>query len=92
MEKPNPKMNRDVAAAYLSVVPGLGHLFKHHIGHGLLYLLVLTPALGFATGLLAFATFGVALLLVPAVWIGWAAYEAYHLEDWSHHQKPAESH
>lgn len=77
-------MNRDVTAAYLSIIPGLGHLYKHHFALGLFYMLVCSPVLGLVTGLLAMPTLGAALIVVPVMWWSWLAYEAYKLEDWAH--------
>lgn len=81
------KKDRDLFAALLSVVPGGGHLYKHHylagsgilVGGNLLMVLV--------TALLALATFGVAIIVVPIVYVLGVAYAAYELEDWhgKHH-------
>ena len=87
MDKVDPVMNRDLTAAYLSVVPGLGHLYKHQFQSGLLILTAGNMIAGLVTGLLGFATFLVGLVVVPVLWIGWAAYDAYHVEDLSHRAK-----
>jgi uncharacterized membrane protein len=84
MEKVEPTVNRDLTAAYLSVLPGLGHLYKHHYRVGLFYLLLVTPVLVLVSALAAPATVGLSLLIAPLSWIAWAAYEAFHLPDWSH--------
>jgi len=84
MDKVDPVMNRDLTAAYLSILPGLGHLYKHQIRVGLLVMLAGNMIVGLVTGLLSFATFGAALIVVPVLWIGWAAYDAYTTEDLSH--------
>ena len=36
MDKVDPVMNRDLTAAYMSIIPGLGHLYKHQFRTGLL--------------------------------------------------------
>lgn len=55
----------DAFAVLLSVVPGLGHIYKGHTMMGLLLLFVATPmALGLAL-LAATATAGFAVLLLP---------------------------
>jgi hypothetical protein len=60
---------RDVLAAFLSIVPGLGHVYKGHylLGFGILF--VGTPLFLFGSGLLALATFGLGLFLPPAAWV-----------------------
>ncbi|BDS08221.1 hypothetical protein NT6N_32610 [Oceaniferula spumae] len=76
------KKDRDLFAALLSVLPGAGHIYKHHylagvgimIGGNLLMILV--------TALLALATFGLAIILVPIAYVLGVAYAAYELEDW----------
>ena len=76
------KQDRDLFAALLSVVPGLGHLYKHHyiagtsilIGGNLLMLLI--------TALLSIATFGLAVLVVPVLYVLGVAWAAHELPDW----------
>ena len=76
------KKDRDLFAALLSVLPGAGHLYKHHylagigimIGGNLLMVLV--------TALLSIATFGVAIVVVPVAYLAGISYAAYELEDW----------
>ena len=93
MDKVDPVMNRDLTAAYLSILPGLGHLYKHQFRTGLIVMIAGNMIAGLVTGLLGFATLGVALIVIPAIWIGWAAYDAYNAPDLSHRAKsppPAE--
>ena len=79
------KQDRDWIAAVLSVVPGVGHLYKHHylagagilIGGNLLMVLV--------TALLSLATFGVALVVVPVAYVMGVAWAAHELPDWHGH-------
>lgn len=81
------KKDRDLFAALLSVVPGVGHLYKHHyvagvgilIGGNLLMLLI--------TALLALATFGLAIIVVPVLYLMGVAWAAHELPDWhgKHH-------
>ncbi len=76
------KQDRDLIATVLSVIPGGGHLYKHHylagagilVGGNLLMILV--------TALLALATFGVALIVVPIAYILGIAWTAHELPDW----------
>lgn len=76
-------VDRNIVAAILSVVPGLGHLYKHHYvaGFGLMagsFLVV------FIAALLGMATFGFGLLVIPAYFLGVAA-GAYTAPDWHGH-------
>ncbi|SHK06023.1 hypothetical protein SAMN02745181_3156 [Rubritalea squalenifaciens DSM 18772] len=76
------KSERDRVAAVLSVIPGLGHIYKHHYLSGFGILIGGNLLMLFIAGWLSLATFGVSLLLVPALY--WAAViaSAYYLEDW----------
>ena len=76
MDKVDPVMNRDVTAAYLSIIPGLGHLYKHQFRKGLVIISIGNVIVGLVTGLLSIATLGVGLIVMPVLWIGWAAYDA----------------
>jgi hypothetical protein len=58
----------DAFAVLLSLVPGLGHIYKGHTMVGLVLIFVATPmALGMAL-LAATATAGFAVLLLPLYW------------------------
>lgn len=84
MDKIDPVMNRDLTAAYLSILPGLGHIYKHQYRTGLLIMTVGNIVAGLVIGLMSLATFLVATIVGPALWIGWAAYDAYCAKDLSH--------
>ena len=76
------RVDRDKVALLLSVIPGAGHLYKHHYaaGFGLLIggnLLVVYIAL-----ILAIATLGLSLFVVPLVWWTGVAISAHGIEDW----------
>ena len=73
-------VDRDAVAAVLSVVPGLGHLYKHHYAQGI-GLLVGNLFMVFVAGLLVLGTFGLSLILVPALWFGGVGYSAYLASD-----------
>lgn len=88
MEKITGPMNRDLTAAYLSIVPGLGHLYKHNYVTGLGIMLLGTPLALFVAGLMSFATLGVSLVLLPPMWWGWAAWSAWDADDRSLVPKP----
>ncbi len=87
MDKVNPVMNRDLTAAYLSILPGLGHLYKHQFRTGLLIMTVGNIIAGLVIGLTAFATFFASAILGPLLWISWVAYDAYNVKDLSHRAK-----
>jgi hypothetical protein len=77
-EKPRAN-TRDVIAVFLSVVPGLGHIYKGYRMTGALYLLGSLFAL---SAIIVAATFtaGWALLLAPIYWAG-VMLQVYWLED-----------
>jgi hypothetical protein len=63
----HPSSGRDRAATLMSVVPGLGHIYKGHRFVGVL-LMAATLLVIFFVGATVSATAGVALLLVPIYW------------------------
>jgi hypothetical protein len=70
----------DAFAVLLSIVPGLGHIYKGHTMVGLLLIFVATPmAIGLAL-LAATATAGFAVLLLPLYWIA-VMFHVYGIED-----------
>jgi hypothetical protein len=71
---------RNVIAALLSLLPGLGHLFKGYYVLGILLLVVGIPIILAASALMALATFGASLVL-PMVFIAIAAAHAFALDD-----------
>jgi len=87
MDKVDPVMNRDLTAAYLSILPGAGHLYKHQFRTGLLIMIPGNMIAGLVTGLMVFATLGASMIVVPALWIAWAAWDAYDAPDLSHRPK-----
>lgn len=76
------KQDRDLFAAILSVIPGVGHLYKHHYLAGMGLLIGGNLLMIFVTGLLSIATFGVALIVVPIAYIAAVAWAAHELPDW----------
>ena len=74
-------VDRNKIAVLLSVVPGLGHLYKHHYVDGLSILIAGNALAVFVALWLALATLGLSLLLVPAIWIAGVAYSAFLAED-----------
>lgn len=75
-------VDRNRVAFLLSVVPGAGHLYKHHYGAGLTILIAGNLLVVFCALLLALATAGVSLVAVPVIWWVSVAFAAYGLEDW----------
>jgi hypothetical protein len=70
---------RDVAAVVMSVIPGLGHIYKGHRLTGALYMLGAVFAV-FAAAVASTATAGFGLLLLPLYWAG-VMLQVYWLED-----------
>lgn len=69
----------DAIAAVLSVVPGLGHVYKGYRGIGLLFAIGTLIVLGFS-GLAAIASAGFGLGLAVFYWII-VAFHAYAIKD-----------
>ena len=76
------KKDRDLIATLLSVLPGAGHLYKHHYAAGLGILIGGNLLMVLVTALLALATFGVAIIVIPATYVLGVAWAAHELEDW----------
>src|SRR5688572_10044141 len=70
---------RDRVAVALSVIPGLGHLYKGHRLTGALYMLGAGFAI-FAAIVASTATAGFGILLLPLYWLG-IMLQVYFLED-----------
>lgn len=74
------ELARDEVALVLSLIPGLGQIYKGHVGHGVLLLLIITPAMLWMGALLSLATMGFGLVVPAGYWIAVAAH-AYLVED-----------
>jgi hypothetical protein len=70
---------RDKVAVALSVVPGLGHIYKGHRLSGALYMLGALFAV-FAAMVASTATAGFGILLLPLYWLG-VMLQVYFLDD-----------
>jgi hypothetical protein len=70
---------RDKIAVCLSIVPGLGHIYKGHKTTGVLYLIGSVFAFAFCF-LAGAASAGWGLLLMPLYWVG-VMMQVYWLED-----------
>ena len=75
------RVDRNTIAAGMSVVPGLGHLYKHHYLQGFGLLIVGNIMVGFLAFLLSLGTLGLSLLVLPALWVAAVAYGAYMATD-----------
>lgn len=75
------RVDRNQVAAACSVIPGLGHLYKHHYLQGTGLLIVGNTLVALVAGLMALGTLGLSLLVVPMVWIAGVAYSAYMASD-----------
>ena len=77
---------RDTAAVILSLIPGLGHLYKGHYLSGALFMAGGLVAF-LAVGLIATFTMGLGVLLLPLYWVG-VMLQVYWLED-RHSKRPS---
>ncbi|HWB59773.1 MAG TPA: hypothetical protein VG733_09780 [Chthoniobacteraceae bacterium] len=80
----NLKRDRDVVAAALSVVPGLGHIYKGYYAVGLAILVLGAPLMIWIGVLLSLATIGVGLI-TPAIAWGLVATDAYYRKNRRRH-------
>jgi len=77
--------DRNKIAAVLSLLPGLGHLYKHHYAVGVGLLVAGNILTGFISVLMALGTFGLSILIIPLAYIAAVAASAYALPDWHGH-------
>lgn len=70
---------RDIASVFMSVIPGLGHIYKGHVLTGTLLMLGGVFAI-LACALAATASAGFGLLLIPLYWAG-VMMQVFWLED-----------
>lgn len=75
------RVDRDKLAMAMSVIPGLGHLYKHHYLAGFGILTVGNVLIGFISVLMALGTLGLSMILVPAAWVAGIAYSAFKASD-----------
>lgn len=74
-------VDRNKVALLLSIVPGGGHLYKHHYGSGIGILTGGNLLMAFVAALLGIATAGASLVVVPLLWWAGVAISAYGIED-----------
>lgn len=70
----------DAFAVLLSIVPGLGHIYKGHKVIGLLLIFAGTPIAIAVAALIATGTAGFGLFLLPLYWIA-VMFHVYGIED-----------
>ena len=78
-------LDRNKIAMLLSLLPGLGHLYKHHYASGIGLLIGGNVLTGFVSVLMALGTFGLSILIVPMLYVTAVAASAYALPDWHGH-------
>lgn len=78
------KRAHNEVAALLSVVPGLGHIYKGHYETGLLWMFLGMPIAIFVGIISILGTAGIGLLLPILCWVALAV-DAYNEKDWRHH-------
>ncbi len=78
-------VDRNKLALALSIVPGAGHLYKHHYAAGIGILIGGNLLALFVALLLGLATFGVSLVVVPLAYVTVVAVSAYYAPDWHWH-------
>jgi hypothetical protein len=71
-------------AAVLSIMPGLGHIYKGHYEMGFLWMFLGMPVALFIGIISILGTAGVGLLLPIGCWAA-LAYDAYNEKDRRHH-------
>jgi hypothetical protein len=71
-------------AAMLSIVPGLGHIYKGHYEMGLIWMFFGMPIALFVGIVCILGTAGFSLLLPIGCWVA-LAYDAYNEKDRRHH-------
>ena len=62
------RTERNLIAGLLSIIPGLGHIYKGLYSNGLAIMLLLTPIVLWASVLLSLTTKGAGLLMPIAYW------------------------
>lgn len=81
---PHDLQHRNTVAALLSILPGLGHIYKGHYRVGFTLMLLGIPVSLWAGALTSLATFGIGLLIPVAFWL-LTAVNAFMEPDWRRH-------
>ena len=85
LSKAGRSVDRNAVALILSVIPGAGHLYKHHYTSGLAILIGGNMLMVFVAVMLTLGTFGLSLVLVPSIYVLAIGASAYALPDWHGH-------
>ena len=83
-QRPDVTGAENKIAALLSIVPGLGHIYKGHLGAGFIWMFFGMPLVFWIGILLGLATAGLGLLVPIICWIG-LAFDAYYERDLRKH-------
>ena len=83
LTKQEKHAHNEIAAA-LSIVPGLGHIYKGHYGMGLMWMFLGMPIAVFVGIISVLGTAGLGLLFPIGCWAA-LAYDAYNEKDRRHH-------
>jgi hypothetical protein len=78
------RTERNLIAGLLSILPGLGHIYKGLYANGLVVMLLITPIVVWASVLLSLTTKGAGLLMPIAYW-AIVAYQAMKEPDQRKH-------
>jgi len=85
LSKEERHANNEIAAL-LSIVPGLGHIYKGHYEAGLLWMFLGMPVAMWVGILFGLATAGIGLLFPILCWAALAV-DAYNEKDRRHHHR-----
>ena len=86
--KPAEPKASDAMAILLSIIPGLGHIYKGHYEAGLLWMFLGMPLAIWIGILLGLATAGIGLLFQILCWVE-LAWDAYNEKNRRHHHLTA---
>jgi hypothetical protein len=75
------QVDRNKVAMAMSVIPGMGHLYKHHYLAGAGILTIGNILVLFVSLLLGLATLGVSVIVLPVAWVAGIALSAYMASD-----------
>ena len=74
-------IDRNKIAFLMSVIPGLGHIYKHRYLSGFGILIAGNALVVLIAAMLTLTTLGLSLIIVPAAWGANVAYSAYMVSD-----------
>lgn len=80
IEMKNLYISPNLAAVFLSIIPGLGHIYKGRVTVGFLLLLIGIPLAAIVGAMLIVPTAGISLLFPLFFWL-WVMIEVYSIND-----------